>query len=109
MRYAFGPLTRKKQAITYIDNTLQQAQNKQDMFTVIRDYHAQLSKANLKKAPDKTKFFLRKVKFLGLVISKGTFRPINSRNCYIQNLKTPEAKADVLNKLGRRDFMQFML
>ena len=60
MRYAFGPLIKKKQAITYIDDTLLQAQDKQEMFTVIREYHALLRKANLKVAPDKTKFVLGK-------------------------------------------------
>ena len=104
MRYAFGPLIKKKQAITYIDDTLLQAQDKQEVFTVIREYHALLRKANLKAAPDKTTFFLRKVKFLGHVISKGTLSPITSRNADIQNLKTPESKTDVLSVLGAMGF-----
>ena len=54
MRYAIGPLIKKKQAITYIDDTLLQAQDEQEMFTVIREYHALLRKANLKAAPDET-------------------------------------------------------
>ena len=104
IRYAFGPLIKKKQAITYIDNTLLQAQDKQEMFTVIREYHALLREANLKAAPDKTKFFLRKVKLLGHVISKGTLSPITSRIADIQNLKTPESKTDVLSVLGAMGF-----
>ena len=92
MRYAFGPLIKKKQAITYIDDTLLQAQDKQEMFTVIREYHALLRKANLKAAPDKTKFVLRKVS------------PITSRIADIQNLKTPESKTDVLSVLGAMRF-----
>ena len=104
MRYAFGPLIKKKQAITYIDDTLLQAQDKQEMFTVIREYHALLREANLKAAPDKTKFFLRKVKILGHVISKGTLRSITSRIADIQNLKTPESKTDILSVLGAMGF-----
>ena len=104
MGYAFGPLKKKKQAITYIDDTLLQAQDKQEMFTVIREYHALLRKANLKAEPDKTKVFLRKVKFLGHGISKGTLSPITSRIADIQNLKTPESKTDVLSVLGAMGF-----
>ena len=57
MRYAFGPLIKRKQAITYIDDTLLQAKDKQEMFTIVKEYHSLLRKANLKAAPDKTMFF----------------------------------------------------
>ena len=53
----FDPLIGKKQAITYIDYTIMQSQNKNEMFTVINEYHTLLRKAGLKAAPDKT-FFL---------------------------------------------------
>ena len=66
MTIRFEPLVKKKQAITYIDDTLMQARNKQEMFTVIQEYHDLLRKAGLKAAPDKTLFFLRKVKFLDM-------------------------------------------
>ena len=69
MRYAFGPHIKRKQAIAYIDNTLLQAKDKREMFTIVREYHSLLRKANHKAAPDKTMFFLRKVRFLGHVIS----------------------------------------
>ena len=52
MRYAFGLQKMRRQAITYIDDTLLQAQDKQEMFTVILEYHALWRKANLKAAPD---------------------------------------------------------
>ena len=69
----------EKQAITYIDDTLLQSQDKQELFIVIREYHELLRKANLKAAPDKTKFVLRKAKLLGHVISKRSLSPITSR------------------------------
>ena len=69
-RYTFGPLIKRKQAITYIEDTLLQAKDKQKIFTIVREYHSLLRKAKLKAAPDKTMFFLRKVRFLGQVISQ---------------------------------------
>ena len=97
MRYAFGPLIKEKKAITYIDETLLQSNTKEEMFNIIKDYHALLRKANLKAAPDKPMFFLRKVKFLGHVISENTLSPVILRIDDIKNLKTPESKTDVLS------------
>ena len=96
MRYAFGPLIKRKQAITYTDDTLLQDKDKQEMFTIVKEYHSLLRKANLKAAPDKTMFFLRKVRFLGHVISKNGLSTIASRKDDIRNLKTPESKTEVL-------------
>ena len=104
MRYAFGPLIKEKKAITYIDDTLPQSNNKEEMFNIIKEYHALLRKANLKAAPGKTMFFLRKVKFLGHVISENTLSPVISRIDDIKNLKTPESKTDVLSVLGAIGF-----
>ena len=69
MTIHFEPLIRKKQAITYIDDTITYSQNKGQMFSSIHEYHNLLRKAGLKAAPERTFFFLRKVKFLGHVIS----------------------------------------
>ena len=96
MHYAFGPLIKRKQAITYIDDTLMQAKDKRAMLTIVKEYHSSLRKANLKAAPDKTMFFLQKAKFLGHVISKDGLSPIASRIDDIRNLKTPESKTEVL-------------
>ena len=51
MRYAFGPLIKRKQVITSIDDTLLQAKDKQEMYTIVKEYHSLLRKANLKAAP----------------------------------------------------------
>ena len=61
-----------------------QSQNKNEMFTVINEYHTILRKAGLEAAPDKTFFLLRKVKFLGHVISPEGIQPIAKR---VQDLK----------------------
>ena len=104
MRYAFGPLIKEKKAIKYIDDTLLQSNTREEMFNIKKEYHTLLRKANLKAAPDKTMFFLRKVKFLGHVISENTLSPVISRIDDIKNLKTPESKTDVLSVLGAMGF-----
>ena len=57
----FDPLIKKTQAITYIHDTMMQSQNKNEMLTVINEYHTLLRKEGLKAAPDKTVFFLKRV------------------------------------------------
>ena len=60
----FEPLIKKKQAITYIDDTIMQSQNKGEMFSIIHEYHDLLRKAGLKATPEEKKFFfLKKVEF----------------------------------------------
>ena len=61
MTIDFDLLIKKKQAITYIDDTIMQSKTKLELFTVINEYHTPLRKALLKAAPDKTIFFLKKV------------------------------------------------
>ena len=100
MTLHFDPLIKKKQAITYIDDTIMQSQNKNEMFTIINEYHTLLRKAGLKAAPDKTFFFLKKVKFLGHVISPEGIQPIAKRVKDLKNLKSPECKRDVMKVLG---------
>ena len=63
MRYAFGPLIKEKIAMNYIDDTRLRIQSKNKKIDTIREYHSLLRKANLKAAPDKIFFFIRKVKF----------------------------------------------
>ena len=100
MTIHFDPLIRKKQAITYIDDTIMQSQTRGEMFTIINEYHTLLRKAGLKAAPDKTFFILKKVKFLGHVISPDGFQPIAKRVDALRNLKSPQSKRDVMKVLG---------
>ena len=76
MTIHFASLISRKKAITYIDDTLMQADTKSEMFDVILEYHRLLRSAGLKAAPDKTKFFLRKVQFLGHVVSENGIQPL---------------------------------
>ena len=57
-------LIKEKQAVIYIDDTIMQSQNKNEMFTVINEYHTLLRRAGFKAAPEKTFFFLKKLSFL---------------------------------------------
>ena len=63
MEIHFEPLIKKNQAITYIDDTIMQSQNKSEIFLIIHEYHNLLRKAGLKAAPKKTVFFLKKWNF----------------------------------------------
>ena len=104
MTIPFDPPFRKRQAITYIDETIMQSQNKNEMFTVNNEYHTLLSKAGLKAAPDKTFFLLKKVKFLGHVISTEGIQPIAKRVKELKSLISPENKRDVMKVLGYLGF-----
>ena len=95
MTIHFDPLIRKKQAVTYIEDTILQSQNKNEMFAVINDYHTLLWKAGLKADPERT-FFLKKVRFLGHVISPDGIQTFAKRVKDLKNLNSPESKRDAM-------------
>ena len=100
MTIHFQPLIKKKQAITYIEDTIMQSQNKSEMFSIVHEYQNFFRKACLKAAPEKTLFFLKKVNFFGHVISSESIQPIAKRVHDLKNLKSPECKWDVMKVLG---------
>ena len=100
MTIHFAPLIRNKQAITYIDDTIMQSQTETEMFEIINMYHHLLRKSGLKAQPEKTKFFLRKVQFLGHVVGKDEIQPVKKRVADFKALKSPESKRDVMRTLG---------
>ena len=53
MTIHFEPLIKKKQAKTYIDDTIVQSQNKGEKISIMHEYHKLLRKAGLKAAPEK--------------------------------------------------------
>ena len=63
MSKIFRPLILKKHAITYLDDVFMQSQTKEEMFTVLEQYHKILQNEVLKAAPDKSHFFLTRVNF----------------------------------------------
>ena len=96
MTIHFDPLIKKRQAITYIDDTIMQSQTKDEMFTISNENHNLLQKAGLEAAPDKTFFFLKKVKFFGHFIFPDGIQLIAKRKKDLKNLKSPECKRDVM-------------
>ena len=59
----FRPLLLEKNKITNLDDVSMQSQTKDEMFTVLKQYHKILQNKNMKAAPDKSHFFLTRVKF----------------------------------------------
>ena len=54
MTFHFKPLIKKKKALTYIDETIMQSQNKGEMFSFLDEYHELLRKTDGKAATEKT-------------------------------------------------------
>ena len=100
MTIEFHPLIEKKQAITYIDDTIMQSRNRNEMFTIIIEYHTLHCKVGLKASPDKTFFFLKKLKFFRHVIFPDGIQPNAKRVKDLKKLKSPECKRDLLKVMG---------
>ena len=82
-----------------------QSQTKEEMFTVLEHYHKILQNENLKAAPDKSHFFLTRVKFLGHNIERNTITPLKSRIDAIQKLQPPTNKKKIQEFLGMLNFL----
>ena len=76
-----------------------QSQTKEEMFTVLEHYHKIFQNENLKAAPDKSHFFLTRVKFLGHNIERNTITSLKSRIDAIQKLQPPTNKQKFKNSL----------
>ena len=92
MSKTFRPLILKKNAITYLDDVFVQSQTKDEMFIILEQYHQILKNENMKAAPDKSHFFLTRVKFLGHIIESNTITPLKSRIDAIKKLQPPTSK-----------------
>ena len=80
MSKIFRPLILNKNAITYLDDVFMQSQTKDEMFIVLEKYHQIILQENMKAAPDKSHFFLTRVKFLGHIIERNNINSLKSRN-----------------------------
>ena len=72
-------------------------QTKDEMFTVLENYHQILLQENMKAVPDKSHFFLTRVKFLGNIN--------RSRIDAIQKLQTPSNKKKIQEFTGMLNFL----
>ena len=79
-----------------------QPQTKDEMLTVLEQYHKILQNKNLNAAPDKSHFFLTRVKFLGHNIERNTITPLKS--C-ISKTSTTYNKKKIQEFLGILNFL----
>ena len=105
MSKIFRPLILKKNAITYLDDVFMQSLMKEEMFTVLEQYHNILQNKNLKAASDKSHFILTRVKILGHNIERNTITPLKSRVGAIQKLQPPTNKKKIQEFLGMLNFL----
>ena len=103
MSTLFRPLVNKRNALVYIDDILPLADEKQEMFELIKELHKIATKENLKLAPEKPFYMLLKVKFLGHEIGNNTIKPIPSKIEAIKRIPSPKEK-DVMQFLGSVKF-----
>ena len=100
MSTCFQSLIDKRSALVYIDDILLLADEKQEMFEIIKELHKIATEENLKLAPEKSFYMLLKVKFLGHEIGINTIKPISSKIEAIKRIPSPKDKKDVMQFLG---------
>ena len=105
MSKIFRPPILKKHAITYLDDVFMQSQTKEEMFMILEQYHQLLKNQYMKAAPDKSHFFLTRVKFLGHIIESNTITPLKSRIHAIQKLQPPTNKKKIQEILEKLNFL----
>ena len=94
------PLIRKGTVITYVDDIFIQTNSYEQMYETLIEYHKILLKENLKAAPDKTYFMLKKVKFLGHIIEDKKVKPLTSRIDDLQKLEPTTSMKALQTYLG---------
>ena len=99
------PLFRKRTVITYVDDIFIQTNPYEQMYKTLQDYHKILLKENLKAAPDKTNFLLKKSKFLGHIIEDKNVKPLTSRIDGFQKLEPPTNIKALQRYLGTINFL----
>ena len=90
----------KRSALVYIDDILLLADEKQEMFELIKELHKIAIKENLKLEPEKSFYMFPKVNFLGDEIGNTTIKPIPSKIEAIKRIPSPKEKKDVIHFLG---------
>ena len=102
----FRSLIDKRSALVYVDDILLLANEKQEMFELIKELHKIASRENLKLAPEKSFYMLLKVNFLGHEISNNTIKPIPSKIDAIKKIPSPKKRKMLCNFLAVLTFIQ---
>ena len=82
-----------------------QSQTKNGSINVLEKYHQILLREDMKAAPDKSQFFLTRVKFLGHIIEGNTMTPLKFRIAAIINIQPPSNKKKTQEFLGMLNFL----
>ena len=82
-----------------------QSETKDEMFIMVEQYQQILKNENMKAAPDKSNFFLTRVKFLGHIIESNTITQLKSRIHAIQKLQPPTNKKKIQEFFGMLNFL----
>ena len=99
------PLICKGTVITYVDDIFIQRNSYDQMYETLIEYHKALLKENLKAAPVKTYFMLKRVKFLGHIIEDKKVKPLTSRINGFQKLEPPKSMKALQRYLGTINFL----
>ena len=100
MALSMAPFIQIKQALTYNDDTILQAQNEAGVFEIILKNHSLVRTAGVKVSPEKNFFISQEVKFLGDIVSNIGTQPIAKRIQDSKNLETLENKREVMRVIG---------
>ena len=82
--------------MVYIDDILLLADEKQEVFELIKELHKIATKEYLELAPEKSFYMLLKVKFLGHEIRNNTIKPIPSKIEAIKRIPAPKEKKYIM-------------
>ena len=97
MSTLFRPLIDKRSALVYIYDILLLADEKQEMFELIKELHKIATRDNLKLAPEKSLYMLLKVKFLGHEMGNNTIKPFPSKSEAIKRIPSPKERKTLCN------------
>ena len=78
-----------RQAITYIDNVIQRAKRKTDMWKSFESYFQWLKSAGLTAAPNRIQNFSRKIEFLGHIVSDKGIQPFAKNVQVLKKIQDP--------------------
>ena len=102
----FRSLIDKRSALVYVDDILLLANEKQEMFELIKELHTIASRENLKLAPEKSFYMLLKVKFFGHEIGNNTIKPIPSKKKPLKEFHHQKKRQMLCNFLAVLTFIQ---